>query len=172
LAEGAISPAHASVLAHGTHDLPAQLTTDAEPVLVEAARRLDPARLRRVVAHLRHWLHGGPTDLANLALVCRAHHRAVHEGGWQLARAPDGRLTATHPTDHSKDTRPPPDRRTNADHQTGGEPGRGCAEERSSNDPTHRARYRHGAPGPTTLYRRLRRVPKMERGSGGRSGCP
>ncbi len=31
--------------------------------------------------HLRHWLHGGPTDLANLALLCRAHHRAVHEGG-------------------------------------------------------------------------------------------
>jgi hypothetical protein len=22
--------------------------------------------------HLRHWLHGGPTDLANLALLCRA----------------------------------------------------------------------------------------------------
>jgi hypothetical protein len=53
--------------------------------------------------HLRHWLHGGPTDLANLALLCRAHHRAVHEGGWQLQRQPDGRLTATplhrqHPT--------------------------------------------------------------------------
>jgi hypothetical protein len=47
--------------------------------------------------HLRHWLHGGPTDLANLALVCRAHHRAVHEGGWRLARGPDGRLTATPP---------------------------------------------------------------------------
>jgi hypothetical protein len=47
--------------------------------------------------HLRHWLHGGPTDLANLALVCRAHHRAVHEGGWQLQRGPDGRLTATPP---------------------------------------------------------------------------
>jgi hypothetical protein len=47
--------------------------------------------------HLRHWLHGGPTDLANLALVCRAHHRAVHEGGWRLARDPDGRLTATPP---------------------------------------------------------------------------
>jgi Domain of unknown function (DUF222)/HNH endonuclease len=47
--------------------------------------------------HLRHRLHGGPTDLANLALLCRAHHRAVHEGGWQLARAPDGRLTATPP---------------------------------------------------------------------------
>jgi HNH endonuclease len=47
--------------------------------------------------HLRHWLHGGPTDLANLALLCRAHHRAVHEGGWRLARDPDGRLTATPP---------------------------------------------------------------------------
>ena len=47
--------------------------------------------------HLRHWLHGGPTDLANLALVCRAHHRAVHEGGWRLTRGPDGRLTASPP---------------------------------------------------------------------------
>jgi hypothetical protein len=34
--------------------------------------------------HLRHWLHGGATDLANLALLCRAHHRAVHEGGQRL----------------------------------------------------------------------------------------
>jgi Domain of unknown function (DUF222)/HNH endonuclease len=47
--------------------------------------------------HLRHWLHGGPTDLANLALLCRAHHRAVHEGGWRLTRQSDGRLTATPP---------------------------------------------------------------------------
>jgi HNH endonuclease len=30
--------------------------------------------------HLVHWADGGPTDLENLALVCRAHHRAVHEG--------------------------------------------------------------------------------------------
>jgi hypothetical protein len=47
--------------------------------------------------HLIHWLDGGPTDLTNLALLCRAHHRAIHEGGWRLARAPDGRLTATPP---------------------------------------------------------------------------
>jgi len=47
--------------------------------------------------HLRHWVHGGPTDLANLALVCRAHHRAVHEGGWRLVRQADGQLTATPP---------------------------------------------------------------------------
>jgi hypothetical protein len=39
--------------------------------------------------HLRHWLHGGATDLANLVLLCRAHHRAVHEGGQHLHRHPD-----------------------------------------------------------------------------------
>jgi hypothetical protein len=47
--------------------------------------------------HLVSWLDGGPTDLANLALLCRAHHRAVHEGGWKLARGPDGRFNATPP---------------------------------------------------------------------------
>ena len=47
--------------------------------------------------HLIHWLDGGPTDLANLVLLCRAHHRAVHEGGWQLSRQPDGTLAATPP---------------------------------------------------------------------------
>jgi hypothetical protein len=55
--------------------------------------------------HLVHWLEGGPTDLANLALLCRAHHRAVHDGGWQLTRGPDGRLTAT-----PAHRRPPPHR--------------------------------------------------------------
>jgi hypothetical protein len=47
--------------------------------------------------HVVHWLDGGPTDLVNLALVCRAHHRAVHEGGWQLIHGPDGRFTAIPP---------------------------------------------------------------------------
>ncbi|HEY6708915.1 MAG TPA: DUF222 domain-containing protein [Actinomycetota bacterium] len=47
--------------------------------------------------HLWHWVHGGPTDLDNLALLCRAHHRAVHDGGWRLARGPDGRFGATPP---------------------------------------------------------------------------
>jgi Domain of unknown function (DUF222)/HNH endonuclease len=47
--------------------------------------------------HLRHWVHGGPTDLANLALVCRAHHWAVHEGGWRLQREPGGGLRAIPP---------------------------------------------------------------------------
>jgi hypothetical protein len=53
LTSGVISPAHATVLAHSTHDLSAQVAAEAEPVLVDAARRLDPPRLRQAVAHLR-----------------------------------------------------------------------------------------------------------------------
>jgi 5-methylcytosine-specific restriction endonuclease McrA len=42
--------------------------------------------------HLRHWAAGGPTTLSNLALLCRRHHRAVHEEGYRVARGPDGAL--------------------------------------------------------------------------------
>ena len=42
--------------------------------------------------HVRHWAHGGPTTLSNLALLCRRHHRAVHEEGYQVDRQPDGAL--------------------------------------------------------------------------------
>ena len=42
--------------------------------------------------HIRHWAQGGPTTLANLALLCRRHHRAVHEEGYQVERQPDGEL--------------------------------------------------------------------------------
>ena len=41
--------------------------------------------------HIRHWAHGGPTTLSNLAMLCRRHHRAVHEDGYQVERQPDGR---------------------------------------------------------------------------------
>jgi hypothetical protein len=53
LTDGELSPAHASVLAHGTQDLPHHVTAEAEPVLLEAAGRLDPPRLRQALAHLR-----------------------------------------------------------------------------------------------------------------------
>jgi uncharacterized protein DUF222/HNH endonuclease len=48
--------------------------------------------------HLVHWIAGGPTDLANLVLLCHRHHWMVHEGGWRLARATDNRLCAIPPT--------------------------------------------------------------------------
>ena len=62
LADATISVAHASVLAHGTHDLPDHVTAQAEPVLVEAAGRLDPPRLRRVLGHLQLVVDPDGTD--------------------------------------------------------------------------------------------------------------
>ena len=40
--------------------------------------------------HVRHWADGGETRLDNLVLVCRRHHRLVHEEGWRVERAADG----------------------------------------------------------------------------------
>ena len=47
--------------------------------------------------HVRHWAQGGPTTLSNLALLCRRHHRAVHEEGYQVEREPDGELRFRRP---------------------------------------------------------------------------
>jgi hypothetical protein len=47
--------------------------------------------------HIRHWAHGGPTKLSNLALLCRRHHRAVHEEGFQVERQPNGQLCFRRP---------------------------------------------------------------------------
>jgi 5-methylcytosine-specific restriction endonuclease McrA len=47
--------------------------------------------------HIRHWAHGGPTTLSNLALLCRRHHRAVHEEGYQVDRLTDGALRFRRP---------------------------------------------------------------------------
>ena len=34
--------------------------------------------------HVKHWADGGETSLRNGCLLCRRHHRAVHEGGVQV----------------------------------------------------------------------------------------
>ena len=47
--------------------------------------------------HIRHWAQGGPTTLSNLALLCRRHHRAVHEEGYHVERQPDGELQFRRP---------------------------------------------------------------------------
>jgi hypothetical protein len=47
--------------------------------------------------HIRHWAHGGPTTLSNLAMLCRRHHRCVHEEGYQIERLPDGALQFRQP---------------------------------------------------------------------------
>ena len=34
--------------------------------------------------HIQHWLDGGPTDLNNLVLLCRRHHRMIHHSEWEV----------------------------------------------------------------------------------------
>jgi hypothetical protein len=50
--------------------------------------------------HVKHWSQGGETSVANTMLLCSAHHRLVHEGGYTIRkdardrwyfRRPDGR---------------------------------------------------------------------------------
>jgi hypothetical protein len=36
--------------------------------------------------HIEHWANGGETKLDNLLLLCSRHHRALHEGGFQVRR--------------------------------------------------------------------------------------
>ncbi len=37
--------------------------------------------------HIEHWARGGATSIDNLVLLCRFHHRLLHEGGYEVARA-------------------------------------------------------------------------------------
>ena len=75
LCAGAISAAHASAVAHGIRALPDHLAADADPVLVDAARRLDPPRLRQAVGHLRQVADPEGADQA-------AHRRHERRGLW------------------------------------------------------------------------------------------
>src|SRR5216117_4028899 len=89
---------------------------DGHVVEVDARTRTIPPALRRALHHrdrgcrfpgcglrpgqghhIRHWAHGGPTTLSNLALLCRRHHRAVHEEGYHIERQPNGELRFRRP---------------------------------------------------------------------------
>ena len=55
-----------------------------------AARRCD-------AHHVRHWAEGGETALANLVLLCRRHHRAVHEEDFRVRVDAGGAMTFLRP---------------------------------------------------------------------------
>jgi hypothetical protein len=66
--------------------------------------------------HVVHWADGGPTDLDNLVLLCRAHHLLVHQPGWRIVHlgggrfrfhAPDGRALAPVPSLDPAESSPP-----------------------------------------------------------------
>ena len=50
----------------------------------------------------------GELSYSNLALLCRRHHRAVHEEGYQVERSQDGTLRFRRPDGHTVPDLPPP----------------------------------------------------------------
>ena len=60
--------------------------------------RFPGCRHRRVDAHhIEHWADGGATTLDNLVLLCRRHHRAVHEEGFRVTLDAAGDVTFLRP---------------------------------------------------------------------------
>src|SRR4029453_17375740 len=75
LCAGDISAAHAEALATSTLHAPNHAIHDAEPTLLDAARRLDPSGLRQVVTHVAYTLDPDGADAA-------AQRRYERRGVW------------------------------------------------------------------------------------------
>ena len=57
--------------------------------------------------HIKHWAHGGCTNLANLVSLCRFHHRLVHEGAVVVRVLDDGALRFIKPNGESFESTAP-----------------------------------------------------------------
>ena len=58
--------------------------------------------------HVLHWAAGGETRPDNLILLCRAHHRAVHEGGYGVVLEGEGGLSFIRPDGRALPASPDP----------------------------------------------------------------
>lgn len=101
--------------------------SDGEPLSVGRRTRTVPGAIRRALRardggcrfpgcshdrfvdahHIEHWADGGDTAVDNLVLLCRRHHRLIHEGGFALARASNGDLEFRDPFGLPLADRPP-----------------------------------------------------------------
>jgi len=90
---------------------------DGEPLNVGRKTRIVSAPLRRLLTardkgcrfpgcanaryidmhHIKHWANGGETKPSNLVSLCRFHHRAVHEEGFEVRVLDDGALRFVRP---------------------------------------------------------------------------
>ena len=61
----------------------------------------------RCDVHIRHWAHGGETALDNLVLLCRRHHRAVHEEGFRVVLGAAGEVRFVRPDGRPLPEAPP-----------------------------------------------------------------
>jgi hypothetical protein len=56
---------------------------------------------------MQHWAQGGETKASNLVLLCRRHHRFVHEGGVRIEVLDDGAFRFVKPDGQALDSLPP-----------------------------------------------------------------
>ncbi len=120
-----LAPETARRLACDAAVVPITTDGDGTPLSVGRKTRTVPASMRRALRardagcrypgcgerrwvdahHVHHWARGGPTSLDNLVLLCRRHHRLVHEDGfgldllegrWVCVRRPDGTAVPEH----------------------------------------------------------------------------
>jgi hypothetical protein len=96
--------------------LPIVLGSGSQPLDVGTSQRLVTRPMRRVLNardkgcvvcgappiqcdahHVISWLDGGVTAVSNLVLLCRRHHRDLHDGHWQI-RIIDGVVHVTRPS--------------------------------------------------------------------------
>ena len=106
-----LSPAAVRRLACDARLLPVVLGGEGQVLDAGRSRRLATGPLRRALVvrdrgcafpacdrsprwtdghHIRGWTAGGGTDLTNMVLLCRRHHRLIHEGDWIVRMASDG----------------------------------------------------------------------------------
>jgi hypothetical protein len=64
-------------------------------------------RGRAETHHAIHWSTGGLTDITNVLLLCRFHHHAVHESGWQVLADPTIGFRFKSPNGYTVDAAPP-----------------------------------------------------------------
>ena len=58
--------------------------------------------------HIEHWADGGETKLSNLVLLCRRHHRLLHEGGFSLRMDDQGAVGFYNPRGRLLERSPAP----------------------------------------------------------------
>ena len=58
--------------------------------------------------HVQHWADGGATRLDNLVLLCRRHHRVVHEEGFRITLNATGDVEFLRPDGRPFPVAPPP----------------------------------------------------------------
>ena len=123
---GTLSPTGLRQLACDARVIPVVLDGAGQPLDIGRAQRTVPEHLRHAVTtrdrgcarcgrppswcevhHVHEWQHGGPTDLDNLVLLCRACHRLIHHAGWTVTLH-HGQAVVTPPAWIDPEQRPRP----------------------------------------------------------------